>query len=511
MTITKALLAGVSALALLPAAADAAPKKHPVHKTAPSRDAVLIEQIKALQEQVATLSARLDVSEAAQRETVAGVANAQAAASQATAAATQANAAAGQVQVEQTKLAAAQAKPGKAPAPKWYDGTSISGRMYFNVSNISQKSDGKGVARSTAFDIKRFYIGVDHKFNDIFSANVTTDVSLIANSNTVNGTTAAPGSTLTFPANSGANGAQPVFGFNKNIGETLYLKKAYLQASLSKAFNVRAGSADLPWVPFVEDLYGYRFVENTLIDRTSFGTSADWGVHAFGSFADGHISYAVSVIDGAGYRNPMRSKTMDVEGRISANYKGFTAAVGGYSGKRGGNTDTPFSPANAAVTPVQNGFDVQPQHTAQRVDAVLAYVSPRLRVGGEYFWTKDWNRVASATNANLAALAAADDHSEGYGAWGSFVFYKTFSVFGRYDSTKPSKDLFPTLKERYFNVGINFEPVKIVDLAIVYKRDRVDNGYFNPSNANPSNNAFQIGGQNYGTYSEIGVWGQFRF
>ncbi len=503
MTISKALLVGVSALALLPAAAEAAPKKHSAHKPAASRDSALIEQIKALQEQVATLASRLDVSEAAQRETVAGVANAQAAATQATAAA-------GVVQAEQTKLAAAQSKPGKAPAPKWYDGTSISGRMYANVSNISQKSDGKGVARSTAFDIKRFYIGVDHKFNDIFSANVTTDVSLIANSNTVNGTASsgAAGAVSTTP---NAAGSQPVFGFNKNIGETLYLKKAYLQASISKALNIRAGSADLPWVPFAEDLYGYRFVENTLIDRTSFGTSADWGVHAFGSFADGHIGYAISVIDGAGYRNPMRSKTMDVEGRVSANYKGFTAAIGGYTGKRGGNTDTPFTPANAAVLPVQNGFDIQPQHTAQRIDALLAYVSPRLRVGGEYFRTKNWNRVANATNSGLPALAAADDHSEGYGFWGSYVFYKTFSLFGRYDHTKPSKDLFPNLEDRYFNVGINFEPVKIVDLAIVYKRDRVDNGYFNPSNANPSNNAFQIGGQNYGTYSEIGVWGQFRF
>jgi len=145
------------------------------------------------------------------------------------------------------------------------------------MSTINQKSDGHAVGRSTAFDIKRFYFGVNHKFNDVFSANLTTDVSLIANTNTVTGTAQNPTGTAPTP-------------FPKTVGETLYIKKAYLQASLNPAFNVRAGSADMPWVPFVEELYGFRYIENTLIDRPGYGTSADWGLHTFGSFAGGHIS-----------------------------------------------------------------------------------------------------------------------------------------------------------------------------------------------------------------------------
>ena len=53
--------------------------------------------------------------------------------------------------------------------------------------------------------------------------------------------------------------------------------------------------------------------------------------------------------------------------------------------------------------------------------------------------------------------------------------------------------------------------MKIVDLALVYKRDNVAHGFFAPSNANPSNFAFPIGGRNSGNYSEIGLFGQFRF
>src|SRR6266446_2831749 len=71
-------------------------------------------------------------------------------------------------------------------------------------------------------------------------------------------------------------------------GETqLFIKKAYVQARISDAFFVRAGSADLPWIPFAEANYGYRYVELVILDRLKFGTSADWGVHAGGKMADG--------------------------------------------------------------------------------------------------------------------------------------------------------------------------------------------------------------------------------
>ena len=61
---------------------------------------------------------------------------------------------------------------------KWAASTSISGRIYFNASTISQKSNGIAQAPSgTGFNIKRLYVGIDHKFDDVFSMNVTTDIS----------------------------------------------------------------------------------------------------------------------------------------------------------------------------------------------------------------------------------------------------------------------------------------------------------------------------------------------
>src|SRR6185437_2510865 len=151
---------------------------------------------------------------------------------------------------------------------------------------------------------------VDHTFDDMFSANLTTD----------------------FTYDSGSSATQ------------LYIKKAYLQAKLNDMFTFRLGAADLPWVPFVEDTYGYRYVENVMIDRTKFGTSADWGVHVLGSVPlakDVTLSYAGAVINGSGYKKPgfiggvNHTNSMDFEGRVSLNAHGFIAAVGGYDGKLG--------------------------------------------------------------------------------------------------------------------------------------------------------------------------------
>ncbi|HEX5182348.1 MAG TPA: hypothetical protein VFW19_04245 [Allosphingosinicella sp.] len=486
----SALLAGTALLAL------------PTPLEARSRHAASLEaEVQALRAQVAALTARLDAQDAAQRQAQAAAAQAR---QEAAAAQQQAQAATGQAQAAQSQVAAARAAvPAEVetalaaqpkPPARWFDDTSLSGQMFFNLSHIDQHSDGRLVGRSIGIDVKRLYIGIDHKFSDIWSANITTDISLIANTSNVSGTansaTAQPGQGTNAPS-----------AFPKTIGESVYLKKAYLQGRFSPAFILRFGSAGLPWISFAEDVYGLRYVEPTLIDRTAFGNSTDWGVHLLGSFADGLVSYQVSAVDGAGYRNPLRSQTVDVEGRLSVNYHGAVAGAGFYSGKRAADTFTPFSPVNNATTPVQTGTDVPTFHTARRFDALLGYESDRLHVGAEYFWARNWNQVTKVPS----------DTSDGWSAFASYKVAPLFTLFGRYDRVRPSLDLFPAIRENYFNLGVAYSPAKVVDLALVYKRDRVFHGFFAPSNANPANFAFPIGGRDEGTYDELGLFGQLKF
>ncbi|MCU1073392.1 carbohydrate porin [Stenotrophomonas maltophilia] len=312
----------------------------------------------------------------------------------------------------------------------------IGGRMFFDLTNIDKTSNGKDTAASgTGQDVKRFYLTVDHKFNDIWSANLTTD-----------------------------------FQYSSAIGNTeLFVKKAYVQGSFDPAFNLRVGAADMPWIPYVEKFYGMRYVENTLTDRLKYGNSSDWGLHGFGNLGN-NFNYAVSVVSGAGYKNPTRSKGMDVEGRVAYTpNENFVVAVGGYSGKLGKETD------------IQSA-----ENTYTRANAMVAYADSNFRVGGEYFQAKNLNNV----------LTVATDKTSGWSVWGSVrVTDGGINVFGRYDDTDVSKTLDPTLSDKYWNVGVEFPVMKNLKLSTVYK-------YTHLANASDKKND---------KTKEFGVWGDLSF
>ncbi|ESQ84807.1 hypothetical protein AEAC466_07045 [Asticcacaulis sp. AC466] len=315
------------------------------------------------------------------------------------------------------------------------DDTKISGRMYADFTNIDQKVDGVQTAPSgTGFDIKRLYIGIDHTFNDMFSANVTTD-----------------------------------FQYSSAISSTeVYLKKAYVQAKFSDALVVRVGATDLPWVPYAEGIYGYRYVENTVADRTKFATSSDWGLHAAGDLGQ-NFSYAVAAINGNGYKNPTRSKSMDFEGRLSAKFDQLNFAIGGYTGKLG--QDVP-----GVATP----------NTATRFNALAAYVGDRSRFGVEYFSANDYS-------AALVKDPLHEDKADGVSVFGSYRVTPIYTIFGRAEEVKPSKTLSPTKKDQYYNAGVSFAAFKGVSFSAVVKHDEVTS----------------IGHKT--TNNEVGIWTEVRY
>lgn len=342
----------------------------------------------------------------------------------------------------QSEVNVAQAKANEqfddvASLKKLVNDTKLSGRLYYNLSNIDDSNKGVKTDKSGfAFDIKRFYLGVDHKFNDQWSMHLTTD-----------------------------------FQYSSAISSTeVYLKKAYAQYKLSDAFVLRAGAADLPWVPFAESYYGMRYIEPTIADRLKFATSSDWGVHAGGKLAGGAVEYGVAALNGNGYKNPSRSKRLDVEGRLSfAPTEKTVLGVGLYSGTLGKEKQT-----------------VDAVHTANRVDFLAAYMSGNTRFGVEYFQARNWNNV----------LTVATDKASGWSAWGSVgLNNKGLTLFGRYDKSDMSKTLDPSLQDSYYNIGLEFPVTPGVKLATVYK-------HTDQSNDAKSKDV---------DTDEFGVWGEFRF
>ena len=318
---------------------------------------------------------------------------------------------------------------------KQVNDNTVTGKAYIDITGVSQQSHGvKTNASGIGLDVKRFYFSVTHQFNDIWSANLTTD-----------------------------------FNYVSNDSETqLFVKKAYLQGKFSDAFVFRAGSADMPWIPYVENYYGFRYVENTLIDRLKFGNSADWGLNVGGKVAGGAVDYSVSAVNGGGYKNPTRTDRMDFEGRIGFQpMQNTVIAVGAYSGTLGKQTKT-----------------VDAMHNADRVDAMAAYANGSNRFGIEYFQANNWTTV----------LSPLTDKANGYSIWGSLGLGNSMAVFARYDRVKPSKDLNPSLTDQYYNLGLEFPIYKGVKWSTVYKHEaRRDHGATDTKT------------------DEFGVWGEVAF
>ncbi|HSM96165.1 MAG TPA: hypothetical protein VLT91_08990 [Rhizomicrobium sp.] len=462
----KTILLGTAALALLavPAVAQDAPKKHH-HHHATAASGSIDARIDALEAEIHDLKRQ----QAAQGQ----------AAAEAPAPSDQ-QVSAAQFEALQNQVYEQQAANTALVKGSWWANTKISGRMYFDLTNVDSKSSGvKNPQEGFHFDVKRFYLGIDHQFNDIFSANLTTDFTY--------DTSQCNGITTT---------TDPVTGHVTSVSCTssgssasqLFVKKAYLQAKLADWAIFRAGAADMPWIPFAEDMYGYRYVENTLVDRFKEGNSSDWGAFFLGSVgSDLKLEYSFAAINGAGYKKPAfglgtnRSNGMDFEGRADVRYDDFVLAVGGYSGKLG-----------KELTPNTT------THTASRFDALAAYEGDGFHVGVEYYSQDNWNSVTSGST----------DKGDGWSAFGAYQFTPEWAVFGRYDDAKPKKvPGTPDYSNKYYNFGIEYTPTKIVNLSLVYKHDEGKNGVFTDQNG-------PIGGTGLtpkGSYNEIGLFGQLRW
>jgi len=335
---------------------------------------------------------------------------------------------------------------------KLVNDTQISGRMYYDVSSIDRTVGGSKVDPSgTNFDIKRFYLGVDHKFSDVWAMNLTTD-----------------------------------FQYNSTLGASeLYLKKAYIEGKFSPLFTVRAGATDLPWIPYAENLYGYRYIDKTISDQLGQGTSSDWGLHAFGASSSGVFNYAAAVINGNGYKaapdNGLnnRSKSVDFEARIGFQpIDGLNVAVGVYSGKKGKDTY-----ANDAS-------DTNEVNTASRTNAIVAYANSKFRIGGEWFQAKDYANP-------FMPIGAADLKQDGYSVFGNVALNsKGVTLFARYDKANLNKDAAFDPEYTFYNIGVEFPIVKGVKIAPVYKYTKQEGATADAAKIETK---------------EFGVFGEFRF
>lgn len=347
--------------------------------------------------------------------------------------------------------------------------TTLGGIMFVDFTSVNNQVAGTDVdPNGFGLDVKRAYVILNHTFDDVWSMNVTTDFNF-------------PKLSVTGKDSTGATVSS-----SGNAPETqVFIKKAYVQGKFSDMTVLRLGASDMPWIPYAEGIYGYRFVENTLIDRGeiggvgSFGNSSDWGVNLSG--AGGVVNYSVALVNGGGYKQPIRSKTMDFEGRVAfVPVDGLNIAVGYYTGELAQDTEANEAAA-AATTPVTQ------KNTATRTDALVAWKANGLTAGLEYFTADDFGSKLIFTNT--------EDKADGYSLFASYDFPGSdWSVFGRYDNVKPHKDTNNSLEDKYYNAGVAVKSNKNITWAFAYKSEKLTDNALTDVKAD-----------------EFGVWAQIKF
>jgi hypothetical protein len=163
---------------------------------------------------------------------------------------------------------------------------SIGAKMYahfgYDMKPTPYEGYVDGDPRPNEFDIDRAYLNFRAKIDQSFSARITTDVSRT----------------------------------NDERLEVV-LKYAYLQVAFEEGIKLQFGSAGTPLVGFTESFWGHRWAAQSFADSTGVLNSADLGVHAQGTHADGLIGWGASVVNGEGIGRPDEDGAKAFQGRFT--------------------------------------------------------------------------------------------------------------------------------------------------------------------------------------------------
>ncbi|WP_224371311.1 hypothetical protein [Hyalangium versicolor] len=176
--------------------------------------------------------------------------------------------------------------PKKEAASSWTDRVKFGAKAYLRYSYEL----GEEAKNSDQFNIDRLYLQAEFFATDKVRFQITFDAG-----DTRNGT-----------------GNQVFFAETKN---------AYIEVKdvLGPGLYLRAGVIPLAWIPYEEDLWGYRVQGALPVDRWGYITSADLGLSVGGALPSKYGSFQVNVNNGEGYKAIEVNKRKEVQARLSLN------------------------------------------------------------------------------------------------------------------------------------------------------------------------------------------------
>ncbi len=201
----------------------------------------------------------------------------------------------------------------------------------------------------------------------------------------------------------------------------------------------RAGLHDLPFVPYEEDLWGYRMQGNIFADRAGYLTSADLGVALGGRIADKYGSWQASLVNGEGWKRAEVGKHKDWHARLTLNpLAGISPALGRFfvTGFRASGVNDDIAPTGPA--------------TRNRTIVMAGYKNPgKVMLVGEQLWTTDPAAALVSRYPSLLPRVAGLSDGEGYTVFGSLSpaafgatgFASRLELIGRVDNIDPDTEI----------------------------------------------------------------------
>lgn len=305
--------------------------------------------------------------------------------------------------------------------------TNVSGVVFLNASH----QDRDAGADNFNADLKRFFLNFDHHFNQRWSLHATTDVQ-----------------------------------WQRYEDPTdVMVRHLYVERRFGDGVRLQLGNAPDTWIVPMAQLNGYRYLEPGLVPRTGHGSPADWGVHLRGG--EGRFSWAASAVTGAGFRKPRTGDSPDYQARVSWELvDGLQVHLGGYRG-----------------TLAQDKGDRPHLHTAERWNGALTYISGPWRLGAEYFYGSDWNRVNQPES----------DAANGSSIWGSYRYNPSYALFLRHDTFRNSRRLSEQNRNDYYNVALEWRHSNKLRFSAAYKHTDIRTA------------------AGTGTNREFGIWSHVAF
>jgi hypothetical protein len=343
------------------------------------------------------------------------------------------------VSVEELQKTAAELEESKAPVtklPEWLGRTTFSGTAYFRYSR-----ELKEIARdANEFEFDRVYFIFRSALNDRVSLRFTME------------------------------GARRDPEGDFDIATKHFFAEVARFPFASSRFV--AGLADLPWVPYEEGIWGYRFQGTVFPDREGYLTSTDlglgWKVELPEKLGDFHFS----VVNGEGWTRPEAGKYKDVHLRL---------------------TLTPFSTPRAkniflgafGSTGKYDGMGAGVPRLRQRVILQAGYRGKYLRFMGSYLWANDPAVQLLKKHPSLAARVGELAQARGLSVFSVLNLgllsekAEKWELIARYDRLDPDRLISDNEHQRWI-FGGSYRWNQYVQTLLDFEQVLVDSGALRP-------------------------------